>query len=87
MAWRQGADLKSARAKDDAYKETILPKNTPVLAMEMGATQPWYKYVGPNGKVLGIDRFGASAPGDQVVKEYGFTVENVISHVQALLKK
>mgnify|MGYP001240444402 FL=1 len=73
--------------QDDAYKETILPKNTPVLAMEMGATQPWYKYVGPNGKVLGIDRFGASAPGDQVVKEYGFTVENVISHVQALLKK
>ena len=48
-----------------------------VLQSEMGATQNWYKYVGLDGAVLGIDTFGASAPAPKVLAEYGFTVENL----------
>ena len=50
----------------------------------MGATQNWYKYVGLDGAVLGIDTFGASAPAPKVLAEYGFTVENLVKVVQNL---
>ena len=49
------------------------------MSIEMGATYGWHKYVGFDGVVLGIDRFGASAPANQVIEAYGFTVENVVS--------
>ncbi|MCQ6281840.1 transketolase [Bacillus sp. EB600] len=69
-----------------AYKESILPKNVPTrLAIEMGSSMGWHKYVGDYGHVLAIDQFGASAPGDKVVEEYGFTVKNVISHFKMIL--
>lgn len=45
----------------------------------------WHRYTGDGGAVLGIDTFGASAPGDRVIKEYGFTVENVVAKVKELL--
>ncbi len=62
------------------YRESILPKSvTKRLAIEMGATYGWHKYVGFDGRVLGIDRFGASAPANKVIEAYGFTVENIIS--------
>ncbi|MFB9758194.1 transketolase [Ectobacillus funiculus] len=68
------------------YKESILPKNVKArLGIEMGASLGWSKYVGDNGSVLAIDQFGASAPGDKLIEEYGFTVENVISHFKKLL--
>ena len=71
--------------QDATYKESILPKAvTKRLAIEMGATQSWYKYVGLDGDVLGIDTFGASAPGDLVIEKYGFTVDNVVNKVKAL---
>lgn len=71
--------------QDAAYKQSVLPKAvTKRLAIEMGATQSWYKYVGLDGDVLGIDTFGASAPGDLVIEKYGFTVENVVNKVKAL---
>ncbi|WP_155962035.1 transketolase [Streptococcus ruminantium] len=72
-------------AQDAAYKEDILPNAIRRrLAIEMGATQSWYKYVGLDGKVLGIDIFGASAPAQTVINHYGFTVENVVKLVGEL---
>jgi transketolase len=70
----------------DAYKSSVLPANIPKVAVEAGATLGWWKYVGSNGAVVGIDRFGASAPGAIVLKELGFTAENVAAKAKALLK-
>lgn len=68
------------------YKETVLPKNVKKrLAIEMAASFGWHKYVGDEGDVLAIDRFGASAPGETVMKEYGFSVQNVVGRLKALL--
>ncbi|MET3321098.1 UNVERIFIED_ORG: transketolase [Peribacillus simplex] len=70
----------------DAYKESVLPKYVKTrLGIEMGASLGWSKYVGDNGHVLSIDKFGASAPGEKIIEEYGFTVENVISQFKKLL--
>jgi transketolase len=55
------------------------------LAVEAGATQGWHRYVGDTGDVIGVDRFGASAPGETVLREYGFTVDNVYLRAKALL--
>lgn len=72
-------------AQDATYKESVLPNAVRRrLAIEMGATQSWYKYVGLDGAVLGIDTFGASAPAAKVMEEYGFTVENVVKKVKEL---
>ena len=71
--------------QDVAYKEEILPNAVRRrVAVEMGATQNWYKYVGLDGAVLGIDRFGASAPAAKVLEEYGFTVDNLVALVKTL---
>ncbi|MGP4079746.1 transketolase [Pseudalkalibacillus sp. R45] len=68
------------------YKDSVIPKAIKKrLAIEMGASHGWHKYTGDEGDVLAIDRFGASAPGDRVIKEYGFTVEKVVAKVKALL--
>ncbi|MFD2133446.1 transketolase [Pseudogracilibacillus auburnensis] len=72
--------------QDKAYKEEIIPstvKNR--VAIEMASSLGWDRYVGDAGKVIAVDKFGASAKGDKVVAEYGFTVENVIKHVEDLL--
>ncbi|MBM7610657.1 transketolase [Lysinibacillus composti] len=67
------------------YKEFVLPKAvTKRLAIEMGSSFGWHKYVGFEGDVLAIDKFGASAPGEIVMEKYGFTVENVVAKVKAL---
>lgn len=72
-------------AQDAAYKEEVLPNAIRRrVAIEMGASQNWYKYVGLDGQVIGIDTFGASAPAAEVIANYGFTVENVIATVEAL---
>jgi transketolase len=57
------------------------------LAVEAGATQGWYKYVGGEGDVIGVDRFGASAPGEVVMREYGFTAENVYERAMKLMDR
>jgi transketolase len=68
------------------YKASVLPPNVPKISVEAGATLGWWKYVGQNGAVVGIDCFGASAPGPKVLAEYGFTGENVAAKAKALLK-
>lgn len=72
--------------QDKAYRDSvILPDVKARLAVEMAQTFGWERYVGDSGDILGITTFGASAPGDTVVANYGFTVENVVSRVKALL--
>ncbi|NEW62131.1 transketolase [Granulicatella sp. zg-ZJ] len=67
------------------YKESILPSNvTKRFAVEMAATMPWYKYVGLQGSVLGIDSFGESGPANDLLKHFGFTVDNVVEQVKKL---
>jgi len=73
--------------QSDAYKAKLLPENTPKLAVEAGATMGWYKYVGHNGAVIGLDRFGASAPGPIAMDKLGFNVANVVEHAKKLVKK
>jgi transketolase len=68
------------------YKSSILPAGVPKLAVEAAATLGWWKYVGSDGGVVGLDRFGASAPGAKVLAELGFTPENVAAQAKALLK-
>ncbi len=71
-----------------AYREKVLPKGVRKrLAVEAGSPIGWHKYVTDEGDVIGIDKFGESAPGDQVMKEYGFSVENVVKRAKALVSK
>jgi transketolase len=71
----------------DAYKTGLLPEATPKIAIEAGATLGWYKYIGHNGAVIGLDRFGASAPGAIALDKLGINVANVVEHAKKLLKK
>jgi transketolase len=65
-------------AQDAAYRESVLPSAvTARVAVEAAVTDGWYKYVGLNGKIIGINRFGESAPAGELFKEFGFTAENV----------
>jgi len=69
------------------YRDEVLPPSVKCrLAVEAGVTFGWQKWVGDHGAVIGIDGFGASAPGGVVMKEYGFTVDHVIDESLALLK-
>jgi transketolase len=73
-------------AQPPSYRDSVLPPSVHFrLAVEAGATQGWSKYVGDGGDVIGVDRFGASAPGKTVMKEYGFTVDNVCDRVMKLI--
>lgn len=73
------------QAQPKAYKESVLPPTVKKrLAIEMGSSLGWDRYTGDEGDILAIDRFGASAPGNKVISEYGFTVENVVNKVKAL---
>ena len=72
-------------AQDQAYKEEVLPNAVRRrVAIEMAASLPWYKYVGLDGAVIGIDTFGASAPAAKIIEEYGFTVENIVETVKGM---
>jgi transketolase len=68
------------------YKASVLPAGVPRLAVEAGATIGWWKYVGQDGDVIGLDRFGASAPGAKVLAELGFSAENVAARARALTR-
>ncbi|GBU13916.1 transketolase [Enterobacterales bacterium] len=73
--------------QDAAYRESVLPKAVSArVAVEAGIADYWYKYVGLNGAVVGMTSFGESAPAEELFKEFGFTVENVVAQAQALLK-
>jgi len=70
------------------YQEAVLPKQvTKRLSVEAGSPFGWHKYVGAQGEIIGINRFGASALGDVVLKKYGFSVENILARARALLTK
>lgn len=67
-------------AQDEAYKESVLPKAVKKrVAIEAASPFGWERYIGSEGKMIGIDHFGASAPGDYVLEQFGFTVENVVN--------
>ena len=68
-----------------AYRAQVLPADLPKVAVEAGVSDGWYKYVGSNGKVIGLDRFGESAPAEELFKLFGFTAENVVATVKSLL--
>ncbi|WP_040205234.1 transketolase [Neobacillus jeddahensis] len=69
-----------------AYKESVLPKHLKKrLAVEMAATMGWDRYTGDEGEIIGIDHFGASAPGNKIMEEYGFTVENIVAKVKKMI--
>ena len=68
------------------YKEAVLPPDVPMLAIEAGVSLGWRTYVGPGIEVIGVDRFGASAPGEIVMREYGFSVDHVTQRALALVK-
>jgi transketolase len=68
------------------YKASVLPAGVPRLAVEAGATAGWWKYVGLDGDVIGLDRFGASAPGPTVLAKLGFSAENVAARAKKLVK-
>ncbi|WP_079508599.1 transketolase [Mesobacillus jeotgali] len=70
------------------YKESVIPKSVKKrLGIEMGSSLGWHRYVGDEGEVLAIDTFGASAPGEKILEEYGFSVNNVVARVKALLEQ
>ncbi|HUW29684.1 MAG TPA: transketolase [Sulfuriferula sp.] len=71
--------------QDAAYKASVLPKGVVRVAVEAGSTDGWYKYVGLDGAVLGMNSFGESAPAPDLFKHFGFTVENVVKTVKGVL--
>ena len=73
--------------QDEAYKASLFPEATPKIAVEAGATMGWYKYIGHNGVAIGIDRFGASAPGPIVLEKLGISVAHVVEQAKKLVKK
>jgi len=73
-------------AQDEAYRDSVLPSAvTARVAVEAAVTDGWYKYVGFGGKVIGINRFGESAPAGVLFKEFGFTVDNVVNAVKSVI--
>jgi transketolase len=71
----------------DEYKEAVLPPDVPMLAIEAGTSLGWRPYVGPGIATIGVDRFGASAPGETVMREYGFTVEHVVQQALSIVRQ
>jgi len=64
--------------QNDEYRQSVRPHEIPKLSIEAGITQGWHKHVAPDGIAMGIDHFGASAPGDILLREVGFTANEVV---------
>jgi len=73
--------------QSEEYKASIFPMDIPKISVEAGATMGWWKYIGRDGVAIGIDKFGASAPGPIVLEKYGISVANVVAHAKKLVKK
>jgi len=72
--------------QDEAYREAVLPANiTARVAVEAGVTDGWWRYVGTQGRVIGLDRFGESAPANELFEHFGFTIDNVVAVAKELL--
>jgi transketolase len=73
--------------QDAAYRESVLPAAvTARVAIEAGVTETWWRYVGSHGRVVGLDRFGESAPAEELFEHFGFTTENVVAVAKDVLK-
>lgn len=73
--------------QEQEYKDSIFPHGVPKVAVEAGATMGWWKYVGRDGSIVGIDHFGGSAPGPEVLEHFGFTPENIVKAAQTAIGK
>ena len=73
--------------QSDSYRASIFPDHLPKLAIEAGATLGWWKYLGRDGDVIGLDRFGASAPGATALEKLGFGTDNVVARAKALVER
>jgi transketolase len=72
----------------EKYRREVLPPGvTQRVSIEAGVPLGWHRYVGKEGEIIGIDHFGASAPGNILLKEFGFTSENILPRVRSLLMK
>lgn len=71
--------------QEDAYRDSVLPPGIPRVVVEAGVTHGWYRYVGLQGAVVGIDRFGVSAPAKQAFEFFGMTVERVVQSVESVV--
>lgn len=74
-------------AQSASYRQAVLPPDVPRLAIEAGATLCWPRYIGDDGAVIGLDRFGASAPYEEIFEAFGFTVENAVRKATELLSR
>lgn len=72
-------------SQDESYRNDVLPSAGKRLAVEAGHSMGWERFTGDKGRVIGIDHFGASAPGDTLMEKFGFTVENIVSQAEELL--
>jgi transketolase len=75
------------RAQSDEYRSEVLPRDVPKLAIEAASPFGWREFVGDDGGVIGLERFGASAPGSVAMERLGFNVDNVVTHARALLSE
>ena len=73
--------------QEQAYKDSIFPHGIPKVSVEAGATMGWWKYIGRDGVAIGVDKFGASAPGPEVLDKYGFNTDNLIKSVHTAMGK
>ena len=73
-------------AQPPTYRRAVLPPDAPALAVEAGSPRGWRDYVGDRGDVIGLNRFGASAPGPVVLEQFGFTVEHLVERARALVR-
>ena len=78
--------FKLLEEQGEEYILSIFQHGVPKLALEAGATMGWWKYVGRDGVVIGLDRFGASAPGPKVLAELGFGPDSIAARAKALVK-
>ena len=75
-------------AQSKKYRDRVLPSSIPLrIAIEAGVAQGWERYVGSYGEVISIEKFGASAAGELIMKKYGFSVENICKRVKNLLRR
>jgi transketolase len=75
----------NVRAERADYRQYALPRRVPRVAIEAGVSAPWHRLVGEDGRVIGIDRFGESAPASQLFELFGFTATNVVNQARERL--
>ncbi len=79
--------LEVFESQEVSYRNSVLPQDIPRLVVEAGTTEAWYKYVGSSGAILGLDRFGESAPGGELFKHFGLDTEGVLHKARELLRR